>query len=222
MTTKSWMLTNDVRDYVHQIGQPDHPVLRRLIFDNAEHRLGEMSAAPEEVKVLTWIARLMDARRYLEIGVFTGYSSTAMALAMPSDATITCCDVSVTFTEPAQEAWKEAGVRDRITLYVEPALIVLNRLLQEGEGNSYDLAFIDADKEPVPHYIEACLKLVRPGGVIVVDNVLSGGRVLQPPQKHEAVSVDIMRRFKESWTRDSRWIPMFLPLGDGLAFLWKR
>ena len=198
------------------------PLRAALRVRSAGHRLGKMAIAPEQAALLTWLARLMRAERYLEIGVFTGYSSTAMALALPEHGRISACDINVSFTDIARQSWADAGVAHKISLYLQPALLTLAELLEQGEALSYDIAFIDADKAPTPQYYEYCLQLVRPGGLIAIDNILLGGRVMQPADSHSPPSLRILQDFNAALPRDPRIVPITLPVGDGLTLLLKK
>lgn len=222
MTVESVELTAPLRGYLRQISEPESPILAEIRAQTASHRLGNMAVAPEQAALLTWLARLMGAQRYLEIGVFTGYSSTAMALALPEHAQISCCDISITFTEMARQNWQKAGVEHKISLYLQPALITLRELAEAGESGSYDLALIDADKPFIPEYYEACLQLVRSGGVIAIDNILSHGRTVQPDAPDAPPGHARLRAFNAALPADKRVIPLALPLGDGLTLLLKK
>lgn len=220
MTVQAPTFTPELLAYLRDISTPEHPILQQIRQETAQHRLGKMSLAPEQAMLLTFLARLLNAKRYLEIGVFTGYSSTAMALALPDDAQLTCCDINVTFTDIAQKNWQRAGVAHKITLHLQPALITLDELIAQGE--SYDLAFIDADKPPTPHYFERCLKLIRRGGMIAIDNLLLNGRIVQNVHENSPPSHRILRDFNAQLAQDPRIIALTLPLGDGLTLLIKQ
>lgn len=207
--------------YLRSISHPEHPALERIRRESAAHRLGKMAVAPEQAAVLSWLAGLMGAQRYLEIGVFTGYSSTAMALSLPEHGRLTCCDINVSFTDIARRHWQEAGVAHKITLHLQPALITLDELLAAGEAESYDIAFIDADKPPTPHYYERCLQLVRAGGIIAIDNLLLGGRIADNGGNHPP-SHAILQAFNASLPQDPRIDALTLPVGDGLTLLRKK
>ncbi|MDO5058649.1 MAG: class I SAM-dependent methyltransferase [Neisseria sp.] len=222
MSIQATAVTPDLISYLRTISEPEHPALAAVRARTAAHRMGKMAIAPEQAALLTWLARLMGAENYLEIGVFTGYSSTAMALALPEHGRITACDINVSFTEQARLAWQEAGVAHKITLHLQPALFTLDELIDEGKSGFYDLAFIDADKPPTPEYYERCLKLVRSGGIIAIDNVLLGGRVMQENSENAPPSLAVLQRFNASLPNDSRIIPITLPVGDGLTLLLKK
>lgn len=176
MTTHLSNVAPDLQNYLNAIGEPEHPVLTRLREKTEHHRMGKMAIAREQAAVLVWLAKLIRAEKYLEVGVFTGYSSTVLALALPKHGRITACDINVTFTDTARQVWNEAGVAHKISLHLQPALLTLDDLIAQGEAGSYDLALIDADKPPTPQYFERCLKLVRQGGIIAIDNILLNGK----------------------------------------------
>lgn len=221
MSTNATVLSEGLAEYLRSISAHEHPVLQKLRKTTAAHRLGKMAVAPEQAALLTWLARLMRAENYLEIGVFTGYSSTAMALALPEHGRLTCCDINVSFTDTARRTWQEAGVSHKIALHLQPALITLDELLGEGRAGSYDIAFIDADKPPTPQYYERCLQLVRSGGIIAIDNVLLSGRITQPASSSPP-SLAVLQAFNASLPDDARIIPITLPVGDGLTLLLKK
>lgn len=222
MSIQAPTFTPDLCAYLREISEPESPILAQIRAETAHHRLGKMAVAPEQAMMLTWLARLIRAERYLEIGVFTGYSSTAMALALPPHAKLSCCDISITFTEIAQQNWQKAGIAHKISLYLQPALITLSELLDAGESGTYDIALIDADKPPTPQYYEYCLQLVRSGGIIAIDNVLLNGRVMAAPDEHSPPSHGILQAFNAALPHDKRVIPLTLPLGDGLTLLLKK
>jgi len=170
-----------------------------------------MQLGPDQGAFRATIVRLGGARRILEIGTFTGYSSTVMALAMPPDGRMLCCDVSREWTDIAREAWQEAGVAERIELRLGPAVETVASL----EDASFDLAFIDADKPSYDAYYEGCLRVVRPGGLIMIDNTLWSGRVADPSENDEQVTA--IRALNEKISGDERVDPVILPIGDGLT-----
>jgi predicted O-methyltransferase YrrM len=174
-----------------------------------------MQIAPEEGAFLALLVRILGARKVLEIGTFTGYSSTAMALALPADGRIICCDISKEWTDVARRAWTDAGVADRVDLRLGPALETLEQLLASGEAGSFGLAFIDADKANYAGYYEAALQLVRPGGLIAIDNVLWSGRVADPAESDE--STVAIRELNDAIAADERVDVSMIPLADGLT-----
>ncbi|SUA21758.1 O-methyltransferase [Neisseria gonorrhoeae] len=221
MTTHLSNVAPDLQNYLNAIGEPEHPVLTRLREKAGHHRMGKMAIAREQAAVLVWLAKLIRAEKYLEIGVFTGYSSTALALALPEHGRITACDINVTFTDTARQVWNEAGVAHKISLHLQPALLTLDDLIAQGEAGSYDLALIDADKPPTPQYFERCLKLVRQGGIIAIDNILLNGRVMREAAFDAPPSVKILKDFNQNLPNDTRIVPITLPVGDGLTLLLK-
>jgi caffeoyl-CoA O-methyltransferase len=208
-------LGQELRDYVARVGIREHPVLARLREENVRERSGSMQVAPEEGALLALLVRLLGARRVLEVGTYTGYSSTAMALALPADGRLVCCDVSREWTDIARAAWAEAGVADLIELNLAPALETLDRLVADGGEGTFDLAFIDADKPGYDGYYERALRLVRPGGVIAIDNVLWGGRVADPSVQDASTSA--IRALNDKIAADERVDPVLTTVGDGLT-----
>jgi caffeoyl-CoA O-methyltransferase len=197
------------------VGVREHEALRRLREETAGLPESRMQIAPEEGAFLALLVRILDARKVLEIGTFTGYSSTAMALALPADGRIICCDLSEEWTDVARRAWADAGVADRIDLRLGPALDTLEQLFAAGEEGSFDMAFIDADKANYAGYYEAALRLVRQGGVIAIDNVLWSGRVVDPEVTDEATNA--IRAINDDIAADERVDIAMLPLADGVT-----
>jgi predicted O-methyltransferase YrrM len=208
-------LDDTLRAYLISDGMREHPVLTRLREETQRMQHASMQVAPEEGALLAMLVRLLDARRVLEIGTFTGYSSTAMALAMGEGGRIVCCDRSTEWTDVARGAWTDAGVADRVDLRIGPALETMDALLDEGAESGFDLAFIDADKPSYDAYYEGCLRLVRTGGVIAIDNTLWSGRVADPSVHDE--STDAIRALNAKIAADERVEPVIVPVGDGLT-----
>jgi len=176
-----------------------------------------MQIAVEQGALLSMLVKLLDARRVLEIGTFTGYSSTAMALALPPDGQIVCCDISKEFTDVARRTWAAAGVEDRVDLRLAPALETLEALLAADGAGSFDLAFIDADKTNYRGYVEAALLLVRQGGLIAIDNVLWSGRVIDADDTNE--DTQAIRDLNADLANDERVDIAMVPIADGLTLL---
>ena len=208
-------LSEELRAYVARVGIREHPVLTRLREENLRERSGSMQVAPEEGALLALLVRLIGARRVLEVGTFTGYSSTAMALALPPGGRIVCCDVSREWTDVARAAWADAGVADRVELRLAPALETLDALLADGGAGSFDLAFIDANKTGYDDYYERCLRLVRPGGLVAIDNVLWSGKVADPSVTDDDTLA--IRALNEKIAVDERVDPVMTSIGDGLT-----
>lgn len=220
MSNRTFSLDNALYEYLLGASLREHPVLARLRAETAAHPQVNMQIAPEQGQFMALLVRLMGARRCLEIGVFTGYSSLAVALALPPEGRIVACDVSDEYTAVARRYWAEAGVAERIDLRLAPAVETLDALLAGGGAGSYDFAFIDADKEGYPAYYERSLRLLRPGGLIAVDNTLWDGAVADP-QDQSADTVAI-RAFNDSLHEDERVDLSLVPIGDGLTLARKR
>ena len=211
MSNRTLTLTDDLVEYVRRVGLREHPVLARLRAETADMPNASMQIAPEQGAFMALLVRLTGARSILEIGTFTGYSSTAMALALPDDGRITCLDVSREWTDRARRAWADAGVAGKVDLRIGPAAEALGLL----EDDSFDLAFIDADKTGYDAYYSGCLRVVRPGGLILIDNVLQSGRVADPAA--DDASVRAIRALNERIVADERVDHVLLPLADGLT-----
>lgn len=201
-------------DYIVRVGAREHPVLRRCREETAAHPHAGMQIGPDQGAVMALLAQLTGAKRYLEIGTFTGYSALAVALVFPPDGQLVCCDVSKEYTDLARGFWKEAGVASKIDLRLGPALETLDRMIAEGE-KPFDFAFIDADKGNYDAYYEHALTLVRPGGLMLIDNVLWSGRVVDPADKSD--DTEALRRLNAKLADDPRIDLSMLPIGDGLT-----
>jgi caffeoyl-CoA O-methyltransferase len=220
MSNRTLSLDNALYAYLLDASLREHPVLARLRAETARHPHVNMQIAPEQGQFMALLVRLMGARRCLEIGVFTGYSSLAVALALPAEGRIMACDVSEEYTAVARRYWAEAGVAERIELRLAPALETLDALLAAGAAGSYDFAFIDADKEAYAGYYERVLQLLRPGGLVAVDNTLWDGTVADPDD--QSADTLAIRAFNESLHRDDRVDLSLVPIGDGLTLARKR
>jgi caffeoyl-CoA O-methyltransferase len=220
MTNRSISLTDSLYEYLLSVSLRESSLLRRLREETAVLPNARMQIAPEQGQFMALLVRLIGARRCLEVGVFTGYSSLAVALALPDDGRIVACDVSEEWTSVARRYWAEVGVAHKIDLRLAPALETLQRLRAAGEAGTFDFAFLDADKENYLRYYELVLELVRPGGLIVADNTLWSGRVADPANS-EAATVEL-RRFNERLLADDRVDLSVVPIGDGLTLARKR
>ncbi len=219
MSRETIGLPEDVWRYVAD-HTPEHPALRACRERTAQHPKAVMQIAPEQGRLMACFAQLTGATRYLEVGTFTGYSSLAVLLAMGGEGRATCCDVSAEYTEEARRAWTEAGVADRVDLRIGPALDTLAGLIEAGHTGSYDMAFIDADKPPTLEYYEHCLALVRPGGLVMIDNVLNDGRVADADDK--STNAVTMREVNTFLQQDERVDATLIPIADGLHVARKR
>lgn len=220
MSNRTLSLTDSLYDYLLDVSLREAPVLRALREETLRMPRRSMQIAPEQGQFMALVARLVGARRYVEVGVFTGYSSLAVALALPDDGGVVACDVSEEWTAIARRHWRAAGVEHKIDLRLAPALQTLDSMLAAGEHDGYDLAFIDADKTGYLEYYERCLQLVRPGGLVLVDNTLWSGRVADPEDGDEETAA--LRHFNDCLHRDERVDLSLLPIGDGLTLARRR
>jgi caffeoyl-CoA O-methyltransferase len=213
-------LTDRLYDYVLSVGLREPDVLRRLREETAGLPDGEWQTAPEQGPVLELLVKLLGAKRVLEVGTFTGYGTLWVALALPADGRVVTCDVSEPFTGVARWYWQEAGVADKIDLRLGPAVGTLDGLIAGGQGGTFDLAYIDADKANVGRYYEQCLELVRPGGVVAVDNTLWDGKPADPAVTDESTTA--IRALNAKVFADDRVDLCFLPFADGMTVCRKR
>jgi predicted O-methyltransferase YrrM len=213
-------LSEDLRRYLVSVSVREPPILRRLRDETASHPQARWLIDAEQGQFMALLMQLMGARRTLEIGVFTGYSSLAVALALPSDGQIVACEVNEETAAVARRYWSEAGVDHMIDLRIRPALETLRELLAQGQHGRFDFAFIDADKANYEGYYECALELLRPGGLIAVDNTLWSGRVIDA--KVNDPDTVALRAFNKKLHTDSRVAISLLPIGDGLTLALKR
>ena len=220
MSNRRLNIDDALYDYYqrHSVREPE--ILQRLRAETATLPRAGMQISPEQGQFMRLLVELLGVRRIIEIGVFTGYSSLAMALALPEDGEIVACDVSEAYTSVARRYWAEAGVADRIRLYLAPGVETLDTLIAGGDAGRFDMAFIDADKANYDAYYERCLALVRPGGLILVDNVLWSGRVARTDD--ETDDTRAIRALNRKLHADERVTLAMLPIGDGLTLARKR
>ncbi len=220
MTNRTLLVEQDVYDYALAVSPPEHDVLARLRHATAAIPHSEMQVGPDQGRLLALLVKLIGARRCLEIGTYTGYSALAVALALPDDGLLLTCDVNSDWTAVGVPFWREAGVESRIDLRIRPALETLDALLDGGAAGTFDFAFLDADKQNYPAYFEKLLVLVRPGGLIAVDNTLA---VAGAPILHQTTSsATALRAFNETVRRDARVDFALVTIGEGLTLLRKR
>jgi len=215
MSTGILNLTNDLRDYLWEKGMKEHPTLEELREETAKLPESAMQICPEQGALMANLVRLMSAKRTIEIGTFTGYSALAVALALPEDGEIIACDISEKWTAIGKKKWEQAGVVDKIDLRIGPALATLEELITKGQEASFDFAFIDADKANYLDYYKMCLRLVRKGGVIAIDNVLWGGDVINPKIKDD--DTNAIRELNDFLAQDDGVSLSMIPIGDGLT-----
>jgi O-methyltransferase len=220
MSRPSLGLSPALQAYLVTHGVREHPVQLRLRERTAQLPHGGMQIGPEQGQLMALLVELVGARRVLEIGCFTGYSALAMALALPADGRLVTLDVNHDWVDIAREAWREAGVEDRIEVRLGLASESLEQLLAESGGGSFDLVFIDADKKGYDGYYERALKLVRKGGLILLDNMLWGGAVADPDNTDHQTQT--LRALAAKIQTDERVTPALIPIGDGLAVARKR
>ena len=213
-------LSDELSAYVLRMGAREPAVLAHLRQETAALPQHGMQIAPEQGAFLALVVELIGARRCIEIGTFTGYSSTVVALALPEDGRLVCCDVSEEWTSLARKYWDEAGVAGKIDLRIAPAAETLDRLLADGEQDGFDFAFIDADKAGYDTYYERVLRLVRPGGLIALDNTLWGGQVLDPDTDDKDTRA--LRALNAKLAADERITLCLLPLADGVTLARRR
>ena len=217
MSNRPTPLTENLYEFMIDVSLREPDVLRRLREATEKRPKAGMQIAPEQGQFMRLLAELIGARRALEIGTFTGYSALVVALALPPapDGLLVACDVSEEWTAIAQSYWDEAGVADRIDLRIAPAVETLDALIAGGEIESFDLAFIDADKENCDNYYESCLQLVRPGGLIMIDNIFRRGRVADPACNDP--DTEAMRALSRKIHKDPRVAISLVPFADGLT-----
>jgi predicted O-methyltransferase YrrM len=220
VTARTLPLDARLQRYVVAHGARETAVQRELRRITQRMPQSSMQIGAEQGALMQLLVRVTGARRCLEIGTFTGYSALAVALALPRGGRITCCDLSEEWTAIARRYWKRAGVAGKIELRLAPALETLDALLGEGRAGKYDFAFIDADKANYVNYYARCLKLVRRGGLIAVDNTLWGGSVVNP--RNQTVDTRAIRAFNRRLVRDRRVDMVLVPVGDGLTLACKR
>lgn len=220
MSSRTIAMTDPLYDYLLQVSLREPTVLRRLREFTQRRPHGNMQISPEQGQFMALLVQMIGAKRTIEVGTFTGYSSTAVALALPERGRMICCDVSEDHTAIARKFWREAGVEKKIDLRLAPAKKTLDALLRDGHAGKFDFAFIDADKENYRAYYERVLKLLRPGGVVAIDNVLWGGSVLDDAD--QSADTKAIRAFNKKLKGDKRVSLSLVPIGDGLTLARKK
>lgn len=220
MLNKHYLAGEEITNYVRAVSVHENEWQRRLREETATHEMAIMQISPEQGAFFQLLVKLTGTRRALEVGVFTGYSALAVALALPEDGELTACDISEEFTSVARRYWASAGMAGKIDLRLGPAAGTLEELLQQGRENYYDFAFIDADKPSYDRYYELSLKLVRPGGLILLDNMLYHGQV--PDENCKDENTVALRALNAKLAADPRVVVSLLPIADGVSLALKR
>lgn len=220
MSDTTLNLTPEVYAYLQQVSLREHDVLKKLREQTHKMSMSQMQVSPEQGQFMRLLVELMGAKRIIELGVFTGYSTLSMAMGLPDDGRIIACDLNVEWTKIAKKYWEMAGVAPKIDLRLAPALDTLQALLDQGMASTFDLIFIDADKANYIEYYEKSLVLLRFGGLLLIDNVLWSGKVADLTITDP--NTQIIRQLNEKIHRDERVSITLLPISDGLTLARKR
>jgi predicted O-methyltransferase YrrM len=220
MSNRTLNLDDQLYDYVIEHSVREHPAQVELRRATSSHPYAMMQISPEQGQFMALLVRAIGARRCIEVGVFTGYSALTVALALPADGHILACDISDEYTRVGRPFWEAAGVANKIELKLAPAIETLQSRIAGGEAGTYDFAFIDADKGGYDAYYERCLDLLRPGGLIAIDNVLWSGHVARLPAKDADTAA--LQALNDKLHYDERVDLSLLPVGDGLTLARKR
>lgn len=215
MGKKTLPLDDKLYDYLLSVSLRETPLLKKLREETDLLESAAMQISADQGQFMALLLKMLNATRVIEIGTFTGYSAMVMALALPEDGEIICCDTSVEWTDIGRRYWAKAGIEKKIDLRLAPALETLDSLVADGRSNSFDFAFIDADKINISNYFERCLQLIRPGGLIAVDNVLWGGAVAD--SANQETDTLAIREFNKRLVSDDRIDLSLVPIGDGLT-----
>jgi caffeoyl-CoA O-methyltransferase len=220
MSSRNNNIPEPIYDYILASSLRDRPELKALRDETAAMPMARMQISPDQGQFMALLVKATGARKAIEVGTFTGYSALVVAGALPADGKLVACDVSEEYTSVGRPHWEKAGLAHKIDLRLGPAVETLDAMIAAGESGQYDMAFIDADKENYGLYYERCLTLLRPGGLILVDNVLWGGRVADPDEQDE--STQAIRALTKKMHADERIDFSLLPVGDGLSLAVKR
>ncbi|WP_066347503.1 class I SAM-dependent methyltransferase [Geminocystis sp. NIES-3708] len=220
MTIENLNLSPKLYEYLLSVSLRESKILQELREETSSHPLGKMQISPDQAQFLALLIKLMGVKKILEIGAFMGYSSTAMALALPNDGKLIACDTRKDFTDIAQHYWQKAQIAHKIILHLQPALKTLDQLIGQGETETFDFVFIDADKSNYSHYYEKSLQLVRKGGLIAIDNVLWYGKVADENINDNRTQK--LREFNTKLAHDDRIDLSIISIGDGLTLAMKK
>ena len=219
MSNRTLSLDDRIYEYLLSVSVDETDLLRELRAETAGDKFSVMQISPEQGQFMALLVKLTGAKRVLEIGTFTGYSSICIASALPDDGELVCCDDSDEWTSMARKYWKKAGLQDKIKLRLQAASITLQQLLDDSLAGTFDFIFVDADKQNYPLYYEQSLKLLRRGGLLAVDNTLWSGSVADPENMQPGTRA--IRRFNEMVKNDNRVTKSLVPIGDGLTLIVK-
>jgi caffeoyl-CoA O-methyltransferase len=219
LSNRTLSIDDRVYDYLLSVSLEESELLRELRAETAGIEFAEMQVSPEQGQFMALLVKLSGARRALEVGTFTGYSSICIASALPEDGRLVCCDDSERWTTMARKYWQRAGLEDRIELRLQTAESTLRQLLDGDHAETFDFIFIDADKQNYPQYYEACMRLLRRGGLLAVDNTLWSGSVADLDNMEPDTCA--IRRFNNMVKQDDRVIKSLVPIGDGLTLVYK-
>ena len=220
MSSSTIGLNNELRKYMLDVSVRDDEILKQLREETLTLKEAQMQISPEQGAFLSILIKILNAKKTLDIGVFTGYSSLVVARELPDDGMVVACDTSIEWTNIAKKYWKLAGVHNKVELCLSPAKVTLEKLIEDGQESTYDFSFIDADKINYQSYYENSLKLLKPGGIIAVDNVLWSGQVIDETDFEPATRA--IRSFNEKLHQDDRVSISMVPIGDGLTLAYKK
>ncbi|PCJ84030.1 MAG: SAM-dependent methyltransferase [Thiotrichaceae bacterium] len=219
MSNRTLSIDDRLYNYICDVSINESELLRQLREETALIEYSVMQISPEQGQFMSLLIKLMSAKRAIEIGTFTGYSSICVASAMPDDGQLICCDISPQWTGIAEKYWARAGLENKINLFIQPADITLQMLIDKGDAGSFDFIFIDADKQNYIQYYEMALQLLRKGGMIAIDNTLWSGAVADPENAEPGTRA--IRRFNEMVKQDDRVSSSLVTIGDGLTLILK-
>lgn len=220
MSNKTLQITDSLYQYLLSISLREPVILRELREETSTMPRANMQISPEQGQFMALLIELLGAKKTLEVGVFTGYSALWVALTLPAEGQLVACDINPEWTSIAQRYWQRAGVANKIDLRLGPAIQTLDQLIEAGEAGSFDFAFIDAEKTEYEDYYQRALELIRPGGLIAVDNVLRNGRVIDPNFTDEDTGA--IRTFNSARLHDEQVTLSMIPIADGLTLARKR